>query len=114
MRAESPVLDAIGSSRRALVAVTLAAVLLGAAATGWTGDPRPDAASPAAAAEGAGWRVQVDPATGIYTNPAPAAPTAPKADQGRAADLVVTPGTSPAGGYKIRLDDSAAAHQEAH
>jgi hypothetical protein len=104
-------MDAIGSSRKALVALALAAVMLGGATTAWTGDRTP---GDAPAADASGWRVQIDPDTGIYTNPAPAPATAPNDVQGRAADLVVTPGTSPAGGYKLRLDDSAAAHQDQH
>ena len=105
-------MDSIGSTRRALVAVIVAAVTLGGATAAWTGERTPCGAG-AAAAPAAGWRVQVDPDTGIYSMPAPAAATAPQVDQTRgAADLVVTPGTSPAGGYKIRLDDSAASHQE--
>ena len=107
-------MNSIGSTRTALVAVILAAVTLGGATAAWTGERTPCGASAAAAAPAAGWRVQVDPDTGIYSMPAAPAPaTAPQADQTRgAADLVVTPGTSPAGGYKIRLDDSATSHQE--
>lgn len=55
----------------------------------------------------AGWRVQVDPETGRYSIPAAATSAVSASDATRAArELVVVPGTSPAGGYLIRLDGS--------
>jgi hypothetical protein len=53
-------MDAIGSSRKALVAVTIAAVMLGSAATGWTGGGGRGGAPPAPPAPRARRRVQID------------------------------------------------------
>lgn len=55
-------------------------------------------------ASDAGWRVQVDPDTGIYSVPAgTGASTAASART--SGELVVTPGQTAAGGYKIHLGD---------
>ncbi len=60
-----------------------------------------------------GLQVQVDPETGTYSMPAPGTLTGPATSGARSAgDLVVRPGTSPAGGYQIRPGDEAASHQE--
>ena len=108
-------MGSIGRTRRALrgtlAGVAAAAALLSGATAASARDLTPCGAR--ATGEAApGWRVQVDPETGIYSMPSPATSTAP-VDEGRSAsDLVVTPGTSPAGGFKVRLGDAAASHQD--
>jgi hypothetical protein len=98
---------------RTLLGTAVAALLLGRATAAHTRELTPCGAGATSGATAPGWRVQVDPDTGIYSMPSPATSTAPvEGEDRRGADLVVTPGTSPAGGYKIRLGDSAASHQE--
>jgi len=60
----------------------------------------------------AGWRVQIDPETGRYSMPASDASAASASDGARTRELVVEPGTSPAGGYVLRLDGAPGAPQE--
>lgn len=111
-------MDSNGTTPRAIIGmlsgIAVAALLLGGATASHAAGDMPCDAHPAVSATAPGLQVQVDPKTGTYSMPAPgtiAAPTEGGRQRG-ASDLVVTPGTSPAGGYKIRLDDSAASHQE--
>lgn len=59
-----------------------------------------------AAAEDAGLQVELDPKTGTYSMPAPGrlSETAPRA-LSRDHDVVITPGSSPAGGFKVTRPD---------
>ena len=75
-------------------------------------DPCDDTRAGRGAAD-AGWQVQVDPNTGVYTMPAPR----PLDDtQGRAAattGVVITPGRSAAGGFKATFGDDTLVHEQA-
>lgn len=60
-----------------------------------------------AIAEDAGLQVELDPKTGTYSMPAPGRlpeTTAPRA-LSRDSDVIITPGTSPAGGFKVTRPD---------
>ncbi len=97
--------------RNILVALT-AGVLCGAPPGIARGGDVPCDARPRIAAGDVGWQVQVDPATGVYSLPAPGTLAAPDtARGGRARDVVIQPGTTAAGGYVIRLDGASAEQQ---
>lgn len=85
--------------------------VLGSSATSRAGDAVPCDPARARRANDPGWRVQVDPETGVYSLP-PAPDTATATSARTAGDLVVTPGTTAAGGYKIRLGDVPGATRE--
>ncbi len=99
---------------RSLVVTAFLLALGLSAGLGRAEETRPCGAHGGVTVPDTGLRVQVDPETGTYSMPAPTAPApATTGDQGaRDADtLVVTPGTTAAGGYTVRLHDAAAPEQ---
>lgn len=72
-----------------LIAAGALAIVLIATGQATAGDP--------------GLQVELDPKTGAYSMPKPGTLTAPAARDGASSEtaIVVTPGTSPAGGFKV-------------
>jgi len=61
----------------------------------------------------AGWQVQVDPDTGVYSMPAPRPPDETLGRAAATTGVVITPGRSAAGGFKATFDDDTLVHEQA-
>lgn len=100
--------------RLSLIAAGTVALVLGAVHVAWSDGPPPcGAQTQHGAAAGGGLQVQVDPETGTYSMPAPGTLVGPATldDTVAPKDLVVTPGTSPAGGFKATLSGESLLRQ---
>lgn len=96
-----------------VLTAAVVAWLLASCVPSRAGDAVPCDADRVRTAPDAGWRVQVDPETGVYSLPtAPAATTAAATSARSAGDVVVKPGTTAAGGWKIELDGAAATREQ--
>jgi hypothetical protein len=75
-------------------------------------DPCDDTRARRGAAD-AGWQVQVDPDTGVYTMPAPRPLDETGARTAATAEVVITPGRSAAGGFKATFGDDTLVQEQA-
>jgi hypothetical protein len=103
--------------RLLVITAATALTVAGADARAGRGNDAPlPCGSPAAQTSGEhGLQVQLDPVTGTYSMPAPGTLETP---QGRSvnaatAPVVVTPGTTAAGGFKVQLDGESLQQQGA-
>lgn len=94
-----------------LLAAAAVVSLLGSSIPSRAEDAVPCDARRVRIASDAGWRVQVDPDTGIYSLPASTG-TSTATSARTTGELVVTPGRTAAGGYKIDLGDAPGGTRE--
>ena len=98
---------------KGLLTAAVMAWLLGSCVPSRADEAVPCDANRARTAADAGWRVQVDPDTGVYSLPTATAATTSTASSARTASgPVVQPGTTAAGGWKIELDGAAATREQ--
>ena len=90
---------------RTLIGIAAASLLFAVPVSRSLAEPC-DETQPRASAD-SGLQVQVDPETGTYSMPAPGTldATPGRAAAAATTGIVVTPGTSPAGGFKVTFPD---------
>ena len=94
-----------------LLSAVLGVWVLGSCVPSRAGESVPCDAQRARVAHDDGWRVQLDPETGTYSMPTSPTTTGTTTSARAAGDLVVQPGTTAAGGWKVQLGDRAAAEE---